>query len=201
MTSNAKDIGEKFMNSAQRLPKVLARTFLLLSLAAATPGVSAQQSQPKGLERQSAISAAREIMEAARYCALITIDHSGRPRARTMDPFPPDQEMIIWLGTNPRSRKVAEIRRNRRVTLYYFDREGEAYVTIYGIARLVNDPKEKVRRWKEEWKMFYPDRGKSYLLISVTPERLEIVSEKKGIVGDPNTWAPPVITFRNTKAK
>ena len=37
------------------------------------------------------------------------------------------------------SRKVAEIHRNPRVTLYYFDRENEAYVTIKGVARLVNE--------------------------------------------------------------
>jgi general stress protein 26 len=182
------------MSSAQRLLKVLIQAFLLVSLAAAT-NAGGQQRLPKNLERQSAISVAREIIETARYCALITLDSAGRAQARTMDPFPPDERMVVWLATNPRSRKVAEIRRNRRVTLYYFDREGQAYVTIYGIARLVNDPKEKARRWKDEWKMFYPDRGKSYLLIAVTPQRLEVVSEKRGIVGDPKTWAPSVITF------
>ncbi len=40
--------------------------------------------------------------------------------------------MVVWLATNPRTRKVAEIRRNPRVTLYYFDREAQAYVTIFG---------------------------------------------------------------------
>ena len=112
-----------------------------------------------------------------------------------MDPFPPDENMVIWFGTNPKSRKVAEIRRNNRVTLYYFDREGPAYVTISGVARLVNDPKEKARRWKDEWKAFYPDRQKGYLLIAVAAEELEIVSEKKGILGDAVRWTPPTIRF------
>jgi general stress protein 26 len=165
---------------------------LLLCTTSFTSDVFAQQ-QPQRWSRDTLIATAREIMETARYCALITIDSKGRTHARTMDPFPPDKNMLVWFGTNPRSRKVAEIRRNSQVVLYYFDREGPGYVTIRGIARLVSDPKEKARWWKDEWKAFYPDRVKGYLLIAVTPNELEIVSEKKGIVGDAVRWIPPSI--------
>ncbi len=68
-----------------------------------------------------------------------------------------------------------------------------------GIARLVNDPKEKAKRWKDEWKAFYPDRGKSYLLIEVTPETLEVVNVSKGILGDPKTWRPASVSFPHSK--
>jgi general stress protein 26 len=177
-------------------------TFLLLFLASLLPAVRAQaplakQQAPsaKQSEREKLIAAAREIMATARYCALITVDSSGRAQARTVDPFPPDKNLAVWLATNPRTRKVAEIRRNPRVTLYYFDRESQAYVTIHGIARLVNDPKEKAKRWKDEWKDFYPDRTKDYLLIAVTPEKLEVVNVTKGILGDPKTWKPPSVNL------
>lgn len=181
------------MNSMNIKLKVFAGA-LLLCTAWGTPGVFSQQPPPR-LSRDTLIATAREIMGAARYCALITLDSKGRTHARTMDPFPPDGNMIVWFGTNPKSRKVAEVRRNNRVTLYYFDREGAAYVTISGLAHLVNDPKEKARRWKDEWKAFYPDRERGYLLIAVTPQELEIVSEKKGIVGDAVRWTPPTIRF------
>jgi len=169
----------------------LCVTFLLLSMPS---GVFAQK-EGRRWSREALIASAREIMEAARYCALITVDSKGRTHARTMDPFAPDENMQVWFGTNSRSRKVAEIRRHSRVVLYYFDREGPAYVTIRGTARLVNDPREKTRRWKDEWKAFYPDRDKGYLLIAVTPNELEIVSEKKGIIGDSIKWTPPKIRF------
>ena len=170
---------------------------LVLCAASFTSGVFGQQ-QPQRWSRDTLIAAAREIMETARYCALITVDSKGRTHARTMDPFPPDENMLVWFGTNPRSRKVAEIRRNSRVVLYYFDREGPAYVTISGTARLVDDAGEKTRRWKDEWKAFYPDRQKGYLLIAVTPNEFEIVSEKKGIVGDAVRWTPPTVRFGRT---
>lgn len=149
----------------------------------------------KKFSRDELVSSARETMVSARYCALITTDRTGGTHARTMDAFAPEEDMSVWLATNPHSRKVAEIRRHPRVTLYYFDREAQAYVTLYGTARLVNDRSEKAKRWKEDWKAFYPDRDKDYLLIKVTPRRLEVVNVKKNIVSDAPTWQPPSVTF------
>ncbi len=171
---------------------------LCFSLAAAAISTSAQQTRP--LSRDELIAAAREIMTTTRYCALITFDASGRAQARTMDAFPPEENMSVWMATNPKSRKVAEIRRHPRVTLYYFDRESQAYVTIHGSARLVSDPNEKARHWKDEWQAFYPNRDKDYLLIEVRPLKLEVVNTKKGILGDPQRWLPPTVTFTK-KAK
>jgi len=173
----------------------VALVCFLISVACATPTARAQQQQTNPPERAALIETARQVMAAARYCALITLDSAGHAHARTLDPFPPEENMVVWLGTNPRSRKVAEIRRNPRVTLYYFDREAQAYVSISGIARLVNDPQEKAKRWKDEWKDFYPDRARDYLLIAVTPVKLEVVNVKKGIVGNPHTWKPPSVSF------
>jgi general stress protein 26 len=178
------------MNSTNIKRTVFAGA-VLLCITTLTPKVLGQQ--PQRLSKDELIAAARQIMTTARYCALFTLDSKGRAHARTMDPFPPDEKLVIWFGTNPKSRKVAEIRRNPRVTLYYFDREGAAYVTISGMARVVNDPQEKARRWKDEWKAFYPDRERGYLLIAVTPRELEVVSEKKGIVGDAVRWTPPTV--------
>src|SRR5260221_6057792 len=86
---------------------------LLLCTSAVTPSAFGQQRQR--LSKDELISAALEIITTARYCALITVDAKGRVHARTMDPFLPDENMMIWFGTNPSSRKVAEIRRHLRV--------------------------------------------------------------------------------------
>ena len=185
------------MNAMYIKPGVFAGV-LLLCITAFTPGVFGQQPQRSNDEL---IAAAREIISTARYCALITQSANGRAHARTMDPFPPDENLVIWFGTNPKSRKVAEIRRHRRVTLYYFDRDSPAYVTITGLARLVNDPAEKARHWKDEWKGFYRNRDQAYLLIAVTPQVLEVVNEKKGIVGDADLWTPPTVRFNSGRRR
>jgi general stress protein 26 len=172
---------------------------LLGCLAQFSSLAAAQPRQP--FSRDKLIDAAREIMTATRYCALITTDGRGRTNARTMDAFPPDENMVVWFGTNPLSRKVAEIRRHPRVTLYYFDRENQAYVTLHGAARVVNDPQEKQRHWQDDWKDFYPDLEKGYVLIEVRPERLEVVNTKTGIVSKSPSWQPPSVTFPKHKRK
>jgi general stress protein 26 len=173
----------------------LATLTLFLTLSSFDPDVRSQQKPAPRFERDYLISVAREIMTTARYCALITRDAAGQAHARTMDPFPPEADMRVWLATNPRSEKVAEVRRHQLVTLYYFDRDSNAYVAINGLARLVNDPNEKAKRWKDEWKAFYPNRARDYLLIEVIPQRMEVVSEKKGVVGDQLKWKPPSVSF------
>lgn len=146
--------------------------------------------------RDKLLTTAREIIASARYAALITKGANGQINARTMDPFAPAADMVIWFGTNPRSRKVREIRRDPRVTIYYLDPVAQAYVSIQGTARLINSQQEKARHWKEEWQAFYPDRDQNYLLIAVKPQRLEVISVKGGLTGDPITWEPHSVSFR-----
>ena len=112
-----------------------------------------------------------------------------------MDPFPPEDGLVVWLGTNPKSRKAQEIKDNPSVTLYYADPTGNGYVTIIGTAVLINDPKEKAKRWQEGWEAFFPDRDESYLLIKVMPVKMEVVNYKHQITGDSKTWSAPSVEF------
>ncbi|HSS19253.1 MAG TPA: pyridoxamine 5'-phosphate oxidase family protein [Pyrinomonadaceae bacterium] len=175
-------------------------TVVLTLLLAGAPAALAQQTK-QSFSREQLITAAREIISTTRYAALITLDSAGRPQARTVDPFPPEKNFIIWIGTNPRTRKVAAIRRNPHVSLYYFDHESQAYVTIRGTARLVNDAETKAKWFKDEWKAFYPDRARDFILIKVTPEQLEIVNVKSGILGDSVKWLPPTVHFGKARLR
>ena len=172
----------------------LARSLVsaLAALGFSMQGLPAQTSIP----RDTLLTAAREIIEAARYCGLATFDESGGVRIRTMDPFPPEVDLVVWMGTHRGSRKVQDIERDPRVTLYFHPPTAAGYVAISGIARLVDDPTEKSARWKEEWGEFYTDRETDYLLIQVTPEWMEVIDYSRGIVGDPETWEPPLVDFR-----
>ena len=143
------------------------------------------------------IKAAREIITATGICTLITLDEDGGSRARAMDAFPPDKNFEVWFGTNPKSRKVSQIQHDARVTLYYFNKATASYVLIYGEAQIIDDRAEKEKHWKKDWQAFYPDYPDGYMLIKVTPEWMEVVSESRGISGDPITWQPPIVLFKN----
>lgn len=147
--------------------------------------------------REEIIAAARDVMAAAGNCALVTIGPGGTPEARMMDPFPPEDDLTVWMATSRETRKVAEIRADPRVTLIYFDRDNPGYATLIGRVRLVDDPEEKRDRWKDEWSEYYPGGpdGEIYLLLEFVPERLEVVSMEHSIAAEPLAWKPAIVTF------
>jgi general stress protein 26 len=169
---------------------VKGRIAVLLLVLPST--VAAQASEPARPARAAVIAAATDIIQKAHYCTFVTIGEDGQPQARIVDPIAPDGTFTIWFATNPLTRKVNQVRRNPRVTLSCFDAASASYVTVLGRAQLVTDPAEKQQHWKDDWARIYPNgaRGSDFMLIRITPARLEIVSEARGMVGDPKTWLP-----------
>jgi len=166
---------------------------ILVLLSISYNGFS-QEKSTKKLSDDDLINAAKEIMIEAETCALITLDEEGRPRVRVMDPFIPENDLTVWFGTNAKSRKVDQIKKDPRVTLYYLDSDSSGYVMIYGNAQIVADENEKNKWWKDKWNDFYPNK-KNYLLIKVSPIWMEVISESRKIVGDTITWQPSKVLF------
>ena len=177
--------------------KINTSGYLFFALFLVLPFIGFTQNRvPLDSLHQKLTNAAKEIMTSAKTCALITIDQEGNPRVRTMDPFPPEIDFTVWFGTNPKSRKVYQIKQNPSVTLYYLANDGSGYVTIHGEAEIVNNQEEKEKRWKVAWEAFYPNKSEDFALIKVTPHWMEVVSYAHGVVGDPITWEPPRVIFK-----
>lgn len=136
------------------------------------------------LSRDSLLIYARTIINSAESRVLVTVDEDGKPQARTMAPFHPEEDWTIWLGTFPTSRKVKQIQSDPNVVVFYYEVKSRSYVSISGKAELVNDPELKAKYWKSGWKMFYPDRETQYILIKVTPVKMEICSFKYNLLWD-----------------
>ncbi|MCX5754721.1 MAG: pyridoxamine 5'-phosphate oxidase family protein [Gemmatimonadetes bacterium] len=160
-----------------------------LVLALAAPLVLAAQGAPT---KADIVAAARDVMTRARYATLATNGPGAQPQARIVDPMLPDKDMIVWIGTNSLTRKLAEIRANNHVTLLYFDAKGLEYVTLLGTADIVTDKTEAAKHWKAEWEPFYKKgaAGADFALIRVRANRLEVVSPSHKLVNDPPNWRP-----------
>lgn len=166
-----------------------------LATIAATLLLAAQATPPS---RDAILKAARAIAGEARYATLVTIDPSGQPHSRIVDPFPPDPDFAIWIGTHAATRKLAHIAANPRVTLLYFDPPRQHYVSVLGSATIVRERAERLRRFKPEWKGFYANgaEGDDYVLITITASRLEVVAESLGMTNDPATWRPVTLDLK-----
>ena len=136
-------------------------------------------------------------MAGAGLATLVTLDATGHPQARIMDPLPPDQDFIIWMASNPLTRKVTQIDRDPRTTLHYFDPAGSSFVTLVGLAEVIDDPHERELHWKEDWAPHYDNNPteENFRLILFRPSRLEIMSIEHGMMADPSSWRPVTIEF------
>ena len=77
------------------------------------------------------IESAQIILNDSKTCILTTISEDGSPSSRVMDPFIPKDDFIVYMVTNPKSRKVAEIYEDPRVVLVFQKKSG--YVSIKGL--------------------------------------------------------------------
>ncbi|MGE5749985.1 MAG: pyridoxamine 5'-phosphate oxidase family protein [Gemmatimonas sp.] len=168
-----------------------------LSVFALCGTLSAQVPAKPAPTRLEVITAARSVIDKARFATLVTLGEKGEPKARIVDPFAPDSVFTVWVATNPATRKVGEIARDGRVVLLWFEPGNPGYVSLSGDAVAVSDPQEKEKHWKEDWKGLYSDRnhGSDYLLIRIKPTHMEVVSYATGIMNDPKTWRPVMIDF------
>jgi len=178
-----------------RFAKALMYLLVLLILPYSLITAQDEQFPPqREISRDSLLIYARIIIDSSDSHVLVTVDEKDNPRARTMSPFTPEENWTIWLGTFPTSRKVKQIKNNPNVIVFYYDSKSYSYVNISGTAKLINDTDLKAKYWKDGWKRFYPDRDKDYILIEVTPERLEVCSFKYHLFWDEN-GIPPSVEF------
>lgn len=132
---------------------------------------------------------ARATIAKVRYATMATVDADGQPRTRVVDPFLPGEDFVIYVATNPKTRKVAQIGQHAKVTLFYFDPDDRNYVSVMGQATLIDDDKQKLEMRREaDSDRIYPNFPADYLLIRIEPIWIEGLLP--GYRGDRETWMP-----------
>ncbi len=164
---------------------------LLLSCTIIPLKMNAQSS----VNRDTLIVAAREIMNDTHYCALTTMDSTGQPQTRTMNPFPNNPQLVTWFATSRTSRKVREIKANPKVCVYYADHvNAKGYVSITGTAEVIDD-KELLVKMKRDYWSGIPDWQTKFVLIKIVPKTIDVINYKHNLNNDPNTFRAPSIVF------
>jgi general stress protein 26 len=156
-----------------------------------SPELYAQSS----VNRDTILNAAHEIINETTYCALVTIDSTGQPQIRTMNPFPANSELITWFATSRFSRKVRELKNNPKVCVYYANHlTAKGYVNITGIAEIIDD-KDLLSKMKRDYWDNIPNWQDNFVLIKIIPKTLEVINYKHGLNNDPKTFRAPSIVF------
>ncbi len=153
------------------------------------------QNQQPAYARDTLVKAAREIMQSTSFCALVTIDSTGIPQVRTMNPFPLKDDMVIWFATGRKSRKVKDMRNNPDVCVYFSDHKaGSGYVTINGKAEVIDDKELLIKMKRDYWENI-PNWQDIFVLVKITPVTMDVTNYPRGVAGDPETSRAPRVTF------
>ncbi|ELR25071.1 pyridoxamine 5'phosphate oxidase family superfamily protein [Acanthamoeba castellanii str. Neff] len=147
-------------------------------------------------ERQAALKAVGEVMQAATYATFITTDAAHAPQARLVYPGPPANDYgVIYISTNPSTRKVAQLRANPASALSYTAKDWQAYVTLIGSTSIIDDPEVLRKHWREDLLVYYAGGplGGNFVVLEFKPQQIEIVSYHHAIATDPDRWQPMVL--------
>ena len=113
-------------------------------------------------------AAALALTRRERLLDLSTIDEAGYPETRALfnllamraeplssGPAKIPADFATYIATNASSRKMALVRANPRVCLYYCDRANFEGCSVRGTIVEVADPAIKRAIWTPEWDMYY----------------------------------------------
>lgn len=127
-----------------------------------------------------------ELMESSKAVYLTTIDSEGYPITRAMfnlrnkEQFPEfldiykglDNDFEIYISTNTSSSKIAHIKKNPKISVYFCDTEDFKGVMFGGEAELIEDMKVKQKFWLDWWTRYYSKglEDPDYILIHLNPK-------------------------------
>jgi general stress protein 26 len=189
---NPTDFNPNMPRQTKFAPSVI---FIVLFMLIILPWAGNAQSNQLSFPKDTLMKAALEIMKGSPFCALATIDSTGQAQVRTMNPFPLGDDMIIWFATSRKSRKVADIRNNPKVSVYYADHNNaKGYVNVVGNAVVIDDKELLVRMKRSYWESI-PNWQEKFVLIKITPLKLDVANYGRGISGDPESSRTPTIVF------
>ena len=110
------------------------------------------------MSRESDFEKLREMIKDIDLCMLTTVDESDELHSRPMslNGYVND-DGTLWFFTSSNSHKASEIERTPNVNVSFVDTKDQRYVSISGMAELVNDRQKIKELWKPVLKAWFPD--------------------------------------------
>lgn len=111
-----------------------------------------------------------KLMDESKAVILTTIDSDGFPITRAMfnlrnkEQFPEFSEFFknqrnqftIYISTNTSSSKVAHLRKNPKMSVYFCDTDDFKGFMLGGSVEIVDDMELKKKIWLDWWTQYYP---------------------------------------------
>jgi general stress protein 26 len=124
----------------------------------------------------------KALLSGARICMLTTRDADGNLRSRPMALQETEVDGDLWFFTARHSPKMDEVHADDRVNVAVMN--GEAYISISGRAKEVEDRKKAEELWNPAYKVYFPKgfEDPELVLLKVSMDQAEYWDRPGGIV-------------------
>ncbi len=125
-------------------------------------------------KRQESIKKVNDLIKDVQVAMLTTIDW-GVLRSRPMQTQEAEFDGTLWFFTSTDTHKTDEIEKDRRVNVSYAAPDLNTYVSVSGMAEIVQDREKIEERWNPIYKTWFPKGldDPTLILLRVSVEQAE----------------------------
>ena len=113
-----------------------------------------QAHQPT-VTREEAVATVAKLVKDIKFAMLVTVTEAGHLHARPMTTQQQEFDGDVWFIGSRSSEAAADIRHNPQVNVSYADPGSSNYVSINGMAELVEDRAKLDELWSDMYNMYF----------------------------------------------
>ncbi len=116
-----------------------------------------QEDHQRDLHEQEAIQKLKQLVESAKVCMFQTMTNNPPFHLRPMSPVDTDENGNIWFFSRRSSEKNHDINSNPNVQLIFSNMKDSEFLSVYGVASIIEDRHRIEELWKPIVKAWFPD--------------------------------------------
>jgi general stress protein 26 len=120
---------------------------------------SAQATKNKSrspMSEREAISQGLELVNTSKICFLGTNAPGGFPNIKAMLNLKHEGLKRIWFSTNTSSKRVQQLKKDKRACVYYVDEKNFKGLMLVGTVDILQDIKSRKMLWSKGAEVYYP---------------------------------------------
>lgn len=110
-----------------------------------------------GVTNSEALHHLLELIADVKVTMLTTLEADGYLRSRPMTTQDAEFDGALWFFSSDHDGKARELAKDPRVNLSYSLPDKQRYVSVSGLAEIVQDEDKKRELWKEAYRAWFPD--------------------------------------------
>ena len=108
------------------------------------------------MEKEQAIQDALALADDATIAMLGTNGDNGYPNIKAMIKMENEGLKTIWFSTNTSSKRVAQLKRDSKVCVYFVDMDQWKGLMLVGTIEVLQDMESRQRLWRPGYEKYYP---------------------------------------------